>query len=204
MRRDDHACENTLMVRSDPWAMEPATATEANSPCVPGRGGSCRAMGGLVLTLVQLARPLSCGLQSSRALRSQRAHCLLHGDHSEQKAQGTCWGPGKGRPHIHYQTVSVSKNFTAARMSWSLSRWVGSSRDVLHSVVWIKERHREKARQHPEGLAQALGGMNSLKVSGSVPPGPVLFSRRCYHYDSSDVSEPWTPRPRETRVRRHE
>ena len=82
-------------------------------------------MGGLVLTLVQLARPLSCGLQSSRALRSQRAHCLLHGDHSEQKAQGTCWGPGKGRPHIHYQTVSVSKNFTAARMSWSLSRWVG-------------------------------------------------------------------------------
>lgn len=100
-------------------------------------------MGGLVLTLVHPARPLSRGLQSSRVLRNQRVHCLLHRDHSEQKARGTCWGPGKGRPHIHYQTVSVSKNFTAARMSWSLSRWVGLSRDVLHSVVWIKGTERK-------------------------------------------------------------
>lgn len=95
--------------------------------------------------------------------------------------------------------MSVSRNFTAARMSWSLSRWVGLSRDVLHSVVWIKSR--EKAHQHPEGPAQAPGEMNSPKVSGSVPPGPVVFSRRCYHCDSSDISEPWTPGPRETRVR---
>lgn len=40
------------------------------------------------------------------------------------------WAP------ISYQTVSVSRNFTAARISCILFRCVGLSSAVLHSVVW--------------------------------------------------------------------
>lgn len=40
----------------------------------------------------------------------------------------------EGAP-LPYQTVSVSRNFTAARISCPLLRCVGLSRAVLHSVV---------------------------------------------------------------------
>lgn len=92
------------------------------------------------------------------------------------KGPGT-WGPGKGCPHVHYQTVSVSKNFTAARIELVLVPLGGV---VQRRVAQCGLDQRLESPSTSEGLAQALGGMNSLKVSGSVPPGPVVFSRRCY------------------------
>lgn len=52
-----------------------------------------------------------------------------------KQPKGLVWSKGNALLNINYQMVSVSRNFTAAWISWSLFRWVGLSKDVLHNVV---------------------------------------------------------------------
>lgn len=92
-----------------------------------------------------------------------------------KQLKGLAWSKGNALLNINYQMVSVSRNFTAARISWSLFRWVGLSKDVLHNVVWIK---RQRALSPPARPRQSTCILEDTRSSPQQQGEPASTIQR--------------------------